>query len=130
MLEASRLDAHGLRKSEDCFVDQLFEGVVDIGAPLIAALFPRAYLDVNREPYELDPELFHGPMPAYANTRSIRVAGGLGTIARVVSESMKSTLTGCRWVSVWSALSGFTCRFTKRWSNCLLIQGTVSASPL
>ena len=31
-----------------------------LGAPLIAARFPRAYLDVNREPYELDPELFTG----------------------------------------------------------------------
>ena len=59
-LEASRLDPHTLRKSEDCYVDELFEPVVALGAPLIAARFPRAYLDVNREPYELDPELFIG----------------------------------------------------------------------
>ena len=59
-LQASRLDPHTLRKSEDCYVDELFEAVVALGAPLIAARFPRAYLDVNREPYELDPELFTG----------------------------------------------------------------------
>ena len=35
-LEASRLDAHTLRKSEDCYVDELFEPVVALGAPLIA----------------------------------------------------------------------------------------------
>jgi N-formylglutamate amidohydrolase len=86
-LAASRLTANALRKSEDCYVDELFAGVAALGAPLIAARFPRAYVDVNREPYELDPELFDEPLPAFANSRSIRVAGGLGTIARVVSDS-------------------------------------------
>ena len=86
-LEDSRLDALTLRKSEDCYVDQLFWGVSDLGAPLIAARFPRAYIDVNREPYELDPELFHEPLPPFANTQSVRVVGGLGTIARIVADS-------------------------------------------
>ena len=86
-LEASRLDAHTLRKSEDCFVDELFAPVVALGAPLIAARFPRAYLDVNREPYELDPELFTGRLPDFANTQSARVVGGLGTIARIVADT-------------------------------------------
>jgi N-formylglutamate amidohydrolase len=86
-LEASRLDAQTLRKSEDCFVDELFAPVVQLGAPLIAARFPRAYLDVNREPYELDPELFTGRLPDFANTQSARVVGGLGTIARIVADT-------------------------------------------
>src|SRR5262245_4915606 len=63
--EASRLDALALRKSEDCLVDELFSGVAGLGAPLIAARFPRAYVDVNREPFELDPELFGGQLPTY-----------------------------------------------------------------
>jgi N-formylglutamate amidohydrolase len=84
---ASRLDARGLRKSEDCYVDQLFGMVAELGAPLIAARFPRAYLDVNREPYELDPELFGRSLPNYANSQSMRVAGGLGTIARIVADA-------------------------------------------
>ena len=86
-LAASRLTANALRKSEDCYVDELFAGVAALGAPLIAARFPRAYVDVNREPYELDPELFDEPLPAFANSQSIRVAGGLGTIARVVADA-------------------------------------------
>jgi N-formylglutamate amidohydrolase len=86
---AARLDPLSLRKSEDAFVDELFMGALDVGAPLMRARFPRAYLDVNREPYELDPRMFDGRLPAYANTRSIRVAGGLGTIARVVGEAQE-----------------------------------------
>lgn len=82
----SRLDPLTLRRSEDCYVDELFQAVPSLGAPLIAARFPRAYLDVNREPYELDPELISDPLPEYANTHSVRVAGGLGTIARIVAD--------------------------------------------
>lgn len=86
-LAASRLDLPGLRRSEDTFVEQLFAPVVKLGAPLMHAHFPRAYLDVNREPYELDPALIAETLPRYANTQSVRVVGGLGTIARVVAES-------------------------------------------
>ena len=47
---ASRLSALGLRRSEDAFVDDLFASAVELGAPMIAARFPRAYLDANRAP--------------------------------------------------------------------------------
>lgn len=82
----SRLSPLSLRKSEDCFVDELFGPVAAAGVPLISARFPRAFLDVNREPYELDPELFIERLPDFANTQSVRVAGGLGTIARIVAD--------------------------------------------
>ena len=88
-LAAARLDPQALRRSEDAFMDELFSGVTALGAPLLRAHFPRAYLDVNREPYELDPRMFEGKLPPYANTRSLRVAGGLGTIARVVGEAQE-----------------------------------------
>lgn len=83
---ASRLDPLALRRSEDSFVDELFAAVPRHGAPLIAARFPRAFCDPNREPYELDPAMFSEPLPPHANTRSPRVAAGLGTIARVVAS--------------------------------------------
>jgi len=86
-LAASKLDPLTLRRSEDCYVDELFDFVDELGAPMLLAHFPRAYLDVNREPYELDPVLFGDRLPHYANTQSVRVVGGLGTIARIVSES-------------------------------------------
>jgi N-formylglutamate amidohydrolase len=86
-LAAARLDARALRRSEDAFVDDLFTPAAALGAPMLRAHFPRAFLDVNREPYELDPRMFDGKLPSYVNTRSLRVAGGLGTIARVVGEA-------------------------------------------
>jgi N-formylglutamate amidohydrolase len=82
----SALDASELRQSEDFVVDELFSSVTALGAPLLAANFPRAWLDVNREPYEFDSTMFSERLPDYVNTRSARVAGGLGTIARIVSE--------------------------------------------
>lgn len=85
-LEQSRLDSVAIRRSEDCFVDELYAGVVPLGAPLLAANFPRAYLDVNREPWELDPRMFYDQVPPHANIRSARVAGGLGTVPRIVGE--------------------------------------------
>ena len=85
-LAASRLDAQAIRRSEDTHVDALMLEAAALGAPLLRANFPRAWLDVNREPYELDPKMFAGTLPTYANVRSVRVAGGLGTIARIVSE--------------------------------------------
>lgn len=82
---SSPLELSALRRSEDCFVDELFSDAPDLGAPLVRALLPRAYLDVNREPYELDPEMFDGPLPAFVNSSSARVAAGLGTVARIVA---------------------------------------------
>jgi len=84
--QQSVLDARTLRRSEDSHVDALFGLAPALGAPLIRALFPRAYLDVNREPFELDPDMFQGPLPAYVNSHSPRVSAGLGTIARIVSS--------------------------------------------
>lgn len=85
-LSQSRLSPAALRKSEDCYIDEVFMGCLDHGAPLLRAHAPRSYIDLNREPYELDPRMFNGPLPGYANTTSPRVAGGLGTIPRVVAE--------------------------------------------
>jgi N-formylglutamate deformylase len=88
-LAAARLDLATLRRSEDSFVDELFAGVVGHGHPLMRAHFPRCFVDVNREPYELDPRMFDGRLPSFANTRSMRVAGGLGTVARVVGDAQE-----------------------------------------
>jgi N-formylglutamate deformylase len=88
-VENSRLDQIGIRRSEDHFVDELFFAGVRHGAPMLAANFPRAYVDVNREPYELDPTMFEGRLPPYANIASVRVAGGLGTVPRIVGENME-----------------------------------------
>src|SRR5271163_1206386 len=83
---ASRLDPLALRQSEDSFVDELFAAAPLLGAPLLSARFPRVFLDVNREAYELDPTMFSDALPSYVNAGSPRVRIGLGTIARIVAN--------------------------------------------
>jgi N-formylglutamate amidohydrolase len=88
-LQASRIDLPTLRRSEDSFMDELIADLCNRGFPVVRVHFPRSYVDVNREPYELDPRMFVGRLPSFANTRSMRVAGGLGTIPRVVGDGQE-----------------------------------------
>jgi N-formylglutamate deformylase len=85
-IAAARLGPLDLRRSEDSFVEELFDAAPEFGAPLLMATFPRAFCDANREPWELDPGMFSDPLPPWVNTTSARVGAGLGTIARVVAS--------------------------------------------
>lgn len=89
MMSAAALDAVSIRRSEDAFVDDLIAQAPDHGAATITANFARAYIDLNREPFELDPGMFADELPAFARARTARVAAGLGAIARVVSEGQE-----------------------------------------
>ena len=86
MLEASAVQEDQLRRSEDALVDQIIAPAAGHGAGLILARHGRAWMDLNREPWELDPTMFSDDLPAFARARSARVAAGLGAIARVAAE--------------------------------------------
>src|SRR5690348_13802097 len=86
LIAESRLDALTLRRSEDAFVDELFTGVAGLGAPLIAAAFPRAYCDVNRAISELDAGMFDARLEIAVDTPTPRVTAGLGVIPRIVRD--------------------------------------------
>ena len=86
---ASDLTSLRLRSSEDSFVDEIFGSAPTLGAPFLKALFPRAFLDVNRQPFELDPSMFSDLLPNFVTTQNSRISAGLGTIARVVSNGEK-----------------------------------------
>ena len=86
LVARSRLDALTLRRSEDAFVDMLFEGAVGLGAPFLAAEFPRAFVDVNRGPAELDAAMFEAPPGVPVDAPSPRVTAGLGMIPRIVRD--------------------------------------------
>lgn len=129
---ASPLDLATLRRSEDCYVDELFGDAPRVGAPLLRALYPRAYLDVNREPYELDPEMFSEPLPAFANTTSVRVGAGLGTIPRIVATRREIYRTrlhfddaerriGAVYRPYHQTLAGLIARAHERFGFCILI---------
>lgn len=131
-LDQSRLEPLALRRSEDAFVDELFAPCVAHGAPLLAATFPRAFIDVNREPFELDPHMFSDRLPSYVNTRSLRVAGGLGTIPRLVGDAQpiyRAPMTSAealdriaRWYRPYHAqLIGLVDRSLAAFGVCLLL---------
>jgi N-formylglutamate amidohydrolase len=89
MMSASQLDRRAIRRSEDAHVDELIAAAPSFGHTVIAAQFARAFIDVNREPWELDPGMFEDELPAFAKARTARVAAGLGAIARIVCEGQE-----------------------------------------
>ena len=121
-----------LRRAEDAFVDELFGAAPSLGMPLLAARFPRSYVDANREPYELDPAMFEGPLPQPLNHRTTRVAAGLGMIPRVAAsgeaiyrgrvpaEMIEHRLEAC-WRPYHLALSGLVEQTYSRFGAALLI---------
>ncbi len=131
-LAEARLTPLALRRSEDSFVEELFGAAPRDGAPLLAARFPRVWCDVNREPWELDPGMFEGPLPAYVNTGSPRVGAGLGTIARVVATGepvyrrklafaeAEQRIRSC-WEPYHAALAELIAETRARFGYCLLI---------
>jgi N-formylglutamate amidohydrolase len=85
----SKLNSQQLRLSEDMHIDELLANVPKSGASLLTATYPRAYIDLNREPFELDASMFSDRLPDYVNKDSTRVLGGLGTIAKNVTERLE-----------------------------------------
>ncbi len=85
----SQLSRQVLRRASDLYVDRLVERVVAHGSTVMFAHLPRSFVDLNREPLELDPRLIAGTLPVEANTRSLRVAGGLGTVPRVIGDQVE-----------------------------------------
>src|SRR5580698_881024 len=82
LMSGVRLCPLNLRRSEDCFVDELFAAAPAHGAPLLAANFPRAFCDANREAWELDPAMFEEKLPDWVNTTSARVGAAGEAIYR------------------------------------------------
>jgi N-formylglutamate amidohydrolase len=88
-INLSRLLEAELHQSEDCFVDELFASCQSQGAPMLRSLISRSYIDLNREPYELDVKMFLEDLPGHMNIGSPRVASGLGTIPKLVGEKQE-----------------------------------------
>jgi N-formylglutamate amidohydrolase len=121
-----------LRRAEDAFVDDLFASAPALGMPFLAARFPRSYVDANREPYELDPGMFEGPLPRPLNHRTTRVAAGLGMIPRVAasgeaiyrsrvsSNEIEQRLESC-WRPYHAALSTLIEQTHRQFGAALLI---------
>jgi N-formylglutamate amidohydrolase len=88
LLKATVLDQLALRRSEDAFVDILFQDAPDYGAILLVNEFARAFVDVNRSPGEMDPKLISSIYVDSHETSSDRVKAGLGVIPRTVGDNV------------------------------------------
>ena len=131
-LAATRLAGVALRRSEDCYIEEIFADVPSHGGTLVAATFPRAWCDVNREAWELDPAMFEDALPAWVNTTSPRVSSGLGTVARVVAsgeaiyrgllrfEDAERRVADC-WEPYHGALAKLSAAVRRRHGACLLV---------
>lgn len=131
-LAVSRLDPLALRRSEDSFVDELFAAAPAHGAPLLAATFPRAYCDANRDAWELDPAMFSEPLPPWVNAASPRAAAGLGTIPGVVAfgdriyrekllfREAEARVRQC-WRPFHAALASLIAETREKFGACLLL---------
>ncbi|MEM9234785.1 MAG: N-formylglutamate amidohydrolase [Pseudomonadota bacterium] len=84
-LSSAVLDLNELRRSEDAYVDTLLPNPDDIGVPVLTARFPRAFVDVNRAPTEIDLSMFTTPPTQVKETRSNRVVAGFGVIPRLAA---------------------------------------------
>ncbi len=82
-LRASVLDERMIRSSEDAFIDRLVAAAPSLGAPLLTAEWPRAYLDLNRSSDELDPGVIDGVGRV---VQTPRINSGLGVVPRVVAN--------------------------------------------
>ncbi len=89
LMAASVLGPHAIRGSEDALVDQLIGAGARHGAVVLTAGFARAFVDLNRGAWELDPAMFSDELPDFARQRTARVAAGLGSIARVVADGQE-----------------------------------------
>jgi len=89
MLAAAAAPRDLLRRSEDALVDELIAGATASGVTVISAGYGRAYIDLNRDPWELDPSMYEEDLPDHVQSRTARVAAGLGTIAKLAGEGQK-----------------------------------------
>lgn len=67
--------------SADTHVDDLFSIAPDLGAPLLTALFPRSFLDVNRSLLDMDVSMIEGVWP-HPVGRSPTAERGMGLMWR------------------------------------------------
>jgi N-formylglutamate deformylase len=76
---APALSLQKLFGTADAYVDELFGTAPAHGAVLIAATFPRCYIDANRSLEQLDPSMIDGPWPA-PTVDDAKIRRGVGLI--------------------------------------------------
>ncbi|MBS0248931.1 MAG: N-formylglutamate amidohydrolase, partial [Proteobacteria bacterium] len=76
-----------LRRAEDAYVDELIGAAPDAGIAMIEANYPRAYIDLNRDAEDIDPDMLDAPWPGDIKP-SKKSEMGLGLIRRFVTPGV------------------------------------------
>ncbi len=118
MLKTARVGLASLRRGEDIYVDELFAGAAQHGAPILGALLARALVDLNRDPDEIDPEMFspnvRGNRPNYRFAQSARVRAGLGAIPKIAGDGGVIYEGKLDWSEAEQRLRSYTRHITRR----------------
>jgi N-formylglutamate deformylase len=77
---------HALRDGEDCFVDELWLPATERGVWLLAAQFPRTYLDANRHAADIDLELLESAHWPHEYRPSGKAAIGKALVWRTLDD--------------------------------------------
>ena len=83
MTELLSVPLTDLQRTEDAFVDELYQSAPELGGILMSAIYARGFVDLNRDARELDASMFHDGLPRTAGMPSARVKAGLGCLPRV-----------------------------------------------
>ena len=103
---ATPLSRVELRRGEDAYVDQLLGDAPARGIALLAAQYPRCYIDVNREIDDVDPALLAEPWPGPALLKPTEKSRkGLGLIRRYVVPGKKIVETPLALADVRSRIN-------------------------
>ena len=84
----SNLSINDMRKSEDTYIDLLFDNK-KLNINFLTANFPRIFVDLNRSPLELDPSMWSGKFNASIFNKSQKVNSGIGVIPKVCFSGKK-----------------------------------------
>lgn len=80
-----------LRAGEDTDVHVLWESLPSVGATLLAAEFPRAYIDANRDADDIDPAMLDAPWPGPLNPGE-KTRLGIGLIWRDAGQGVRTPI--------------------------------------
>ncbi len=127
-----RLSEIERRGTEDCFADAFAARAPSLGAPLLKALFPRVWLDVNRDERELDPLLIKDNLPPDSLPATASVKAGLGVVPRLMTggRAIHSSLLpmaeieqrlALGWRPFHATLQSLIAETRKTFGFCLLI---------
>jgi N-formylglutamate deformylase len=132
-----------LRTAEDTHVEALFAHAPSLGATLLCARYPRAYIDCNRRVDDIDESMLDGTWPGAVNASEKTKLGyglvwgklddGENIYSRQLSISELQHRIDCAYAPYWAALRNEAARLYERFDvlyhlNCHSMPSTATCA--